>query len=167
MVRRTRRDGGYSLTEMMLVVAILGILSTVGPMLITQTNRFFLMTTTKADLQKEARAAMYVINRNLRQAQSNTIIIDRSAAGQPFYSRITFTKIQGTTMRFHQNGNQLIQTVGNNTKILTKNVRYLAFNFPRSEDLTIVSIGMTLEKSTYGGLTKALHMASEKVRVMN
>lgn len=167
MVKRTRRNGGYSLTEMMLVVAILGILSTVGPLLITQTNKFFLMTTTKADLQKEARAAMYVINRALRQAQSNSITIDRLAAGQPFYSRITFTKIQGTTMSFHQNGNQLIMTQGTNIKILTKNVRYLAFNFPRSEDLTIVSIGMTLEKATYGGQTKALHMASEKVRVMN
>ena len=158
---------GYTLTEMMIVVAILGILSTVGAQLMVQADRYWLLTSTRADLQKEARPIMYILTRNLRQAQSATIVIDRASSSQPFYTRITFTKIQGTSMTFHQNGNQLIQTVGTSTKILSKNVRYLSFNFPRSDDMTIISVAMTLEKSIYNGKKKALQMASEKVRVMN
>lgn len=158
---------GYTLTEMLLVVAILGILSTVGAQLMVQTNRYWLLTSTRADLQKEARPIMYILTRNLRQAQSATIVIDRASTSQPFYTRITFTKVQGTSMTFHQNGNQLIQTVGTSTKILSKNVRYLSFNFPRSDDMTILSVALTLEKTIYEGKKKALQMASEKVRVMN
>lgn len=167
MVNRKTKSRGHTLTEMMLVVAITGILATMGARLLIQVNRYYFLTIARSDLQKEARAAMYLMNRNLRQAQSSTIVIDRNAGTQPFYSRITFTKVQGTSTRFYQSGNQLIQTIGGKSKVLSKNVRYLAFSFPRSDDLTIVSVSMTLEKSTYDGKKKALQMASEKVRVMN
>ncbi|MFI5346913.1 MAG: PilW family protein [Elusimicrobiota bacterium] len=166
MVRK-RRTAGFSLLEMMIVVAILGIMSSVGASLLLQTNRYFIFTRTRLDLQREARAAMYVMTRELRQAQSNTIVMDRLSASQPFYSRIKFTKIQGATMTFQQSGNQLQMLIGNQKTILTKNLRYLAFTFPRSDDLTIVSVSVTLEEAIYQGQTKALHMASEKVQVMN
>ncbi len=166
MVNKLRDRAGYSLTEMMVVVAIVGILATVGGRVLLQVNRYFIMTNTRSDLQREARALMYVINRNLRQAQSATIVVDR-AAGQPFCTRLTFTKVQGTTMTFYQNGNTLVQLVGTKTRTLSKNVKYLAFTFPRSDDLSIVSVSVTLEKGIFQGRTKSLHMASEKVRVMN
>ena len=63
--------------------------------------------------------------------------------------------------------NQPIQTVSGKTRLLTANVRYAAFNFPRSDDLGIVSVSLTLEKALYGGRRKALQMSSERVRVMN
>jgi prepilin-type N-terminal cleavage/methylation domain-containing protein len=162
----TRGRAGYSLTEMMIVVAIIGILASVGGRVMLQINRYFIMTSTRTDLQREARAMMYVINRNLRQAQSGTIVIDR-AASQPFCTRLTFTKVQGTTMTFYQSGNSLVQLVGTKTRTLSKNVKYLAFTFPRSDDLGVVSVSVTLEKAIFQSRTKALHMASEKVRVMN
>jgi len=164
---RHRRTSGYSLMEVMMVVAILGIISSVGASLMLQTNRFFIFTRTRLDLQREARSTMYVMTRELRQAQSNSIIMDRLSASQPFYSRITFTKIGGAAMTFQQNGNQLEQIVGTKKMILSRNLRYLAFTFPRSDDLTIVSVSVTLEEAIYQGQKKALHMASEKVQVMN
>lgn len=166
MVTRSRK-AGYTLMELMMVVAILGIVSSVGANLLLNTNRFFIFTRTRLDLQREARSAMYVMTRELRQAQSASIVMDRLSASQPFYSRITFTKIQGTTMTFQQSGNQLQQVVGNQKTVLSKNLRYLAFTFPRSDDLTILSVSVTLEESIYQGQKKALHMASEKVQVMN
>ncbi len=165
MVRNPRR--GYSLIEVMVVVAILGIMSGVGANLMLQINRFFILTRSRIDLQREARAAIYVITRELRQAQSNTIVIDRFAANQPFFSRISFQQIQGQSVVFYQSGNQLIQSVNGRRSTFSKNVRYLAFSFPRSDDMTIVSVAMTLQQTVYQGRLKALHMASEKVQVMN
>ncbi|UPT74399.1 MAG: prepilin-type N-terminal cleavage/methylation domain-containing protein [Elusimicrobiota bacterium] len=167
MVNKLKRRAGYTMTEMMITVLIVGIVSAMGAGMLLQINRFFMISRTKLDLQREARAIMYVITRNLRQAQSDTITISRNASTQPFFSKITFTKQQGTTMSFQQNGDNLEQVVGNRTRVLSKSVRYLAFTFPRSDDMGIVSVSMTLENRIYQGRTKALHMASEKVQVMN
>ena len=164
---RPRGRVGFTFIEAMLTVAVLGILATMSAQILLQVNRYFIMSRTRLDLQREARAVMYVVTRGLRQAQSDSILIDRAATSQPFYSRITLTKIQGTTMSLNQSGADLVMTVGTKTQTLSKNVRYLAFSFPRSDQLSIVSVSLTLEGLIYEGRKKALHMASEKVRVMN
>ena len=163
----TRPKAGFTLIEAMLTVAIVGIVISLSATLMIQGNRYFQLTKARADLQKEARGIMYVITREVRQAQSNTIVISRSSNSQPYYSQITFTKQQGTAMVFFQNGNQLRQQWGNHTVTLSKNLQYLAFSFPRSDDMTIISVSMTLETLIYQGQQKALHMASEKVQVMD
>ncbi|MFI5362009.1 MAG: carboxypeptidase regulatory-like domain-containing protein [Elusimicrobiota bacterium] len=165
MVKRAR--AGYSLVEVMMVVAIVGVVASVGARTLLQVNRYFLLTQTRLDLQKEARAALYLMSREIRGAQSASIVIDRASATQPFYSRITFTNVQGTQMRFQQNGNQLQKIVNNGTVVLSKNLTYLAFTFPRTDDMGILSVALTLQESTYQGQVKALHMASESVQVMN
>lgn len=152
--------------EMIIVVAIIGVLAMIGPQIYTQMMKFFILGNTKLSLQREARAAMYIVTRELRQAQSNTIVIDQ-ASGQPYYSRISFTTGQGTAETIAQNGTVLLLTEGNVTTTLTKDLSYLAFTFPESDDMTIVSVAMTLQEEIYGGALKALHMASEQVQVMN
>lgn len=154
----------------MLVVVILGIIASIGANLLLQINRYFVLSQARLDVQTEARAAMYVMTRELRQAQSNTIVIDRASASQPFYSRITFTvdlPKGPTTMTFEQEGNDLVQSINGGSIVLSRNLQYLAFTFPRSDDITIVSLSMTLQKQIYQGRSKALHMASEQVQVMN
>jgi len=161
-----KNNKGWTLVELMIVVAIVGVLAMVGPSILTQTTRFFLLGSTKLELQREARAAIYVITRELRQAQSNTIVID-STGTQPYYSRIRFTNEAGNNITVAQSGSSILLTEGNTNTTLSKNLGYMAFTFPRSDDMTIVSVSLTLQKSIYGGATKALHMASERVRVMN
>ena len=158
---------GYTLVEMMMTAAIMGVVLSLGPALLLQVNRFFSLTSARAALQREARPVLYVLTRELHQAKSNTIVIDRVNAGQPFCSRITFTKIQGSSMSFYQSGNQIIQAVGNDNTILSKNLSYLAFAFPRSNDMTLLSIGLTLQKDIYQGKNKTLHVASQKIQIMN
>ncbi len=164
---KLKSRAGYTLPEVLMTVAIVGILSGMGASMLLQINRYFIMSRTRLELQREARAIMYIVTRSLRQAQSTTITIDRQSTSQPFFSRITFTKEQGVTMTFQQNGANLEQIVGNKTRILSKNLRYVAFTFPRSDNMGIVSVSMTLQQTIYQGRTKALHMASEKVQVMN
>jgi hypothetical protein len=110
---------------------------------------------------------MYIMTRNLRQSTANSITISRKNTNQPFYSQIIFTKVQGGTMIFNQEGQNLVQVIGGGGRILSKNLKYLAFTFPRSDELGILSVSITLEKNIYEGQKKALHMASEKVRIMN
>jgi len=159
--------GGFTLVEAMLTVAIVGILFAVGAVLLKQTNRYFLTVKSRTQLQSEARSILYVITRELRQAQSVTIVIDRMSSSQPYYSRITFVKQQGTAMTFQQNGNQLQQQWDGHTEILSNNVRYLAFTLPHSDDLAVISVALTLQIPTYSGHAETVSMASEQVQVMN
>lgn len=165
MVKTLRR--GVTLMEMMIVIGLVSALFTVAAPILMQANRMFIMTRTKVELQQEARGVMYVLTRSLRQAQGSSIILSRANTSQPFYSKITFTKEQGDTLVFQQEGKVLYQIIGSNRRVLSRNLDYLAFTFPRSDDMGIISVSITLKKNIYEGQTKALHMASEKVRVMN
>ncbi|MCG3205475.1 MAG: hypothetical protein KCHDKBKB_02196 [Elusimicrobia bacterium] len=150
----------------MIVVSILGVIVMLAPNLYKQVRRFFFLNSAKVELQREARSVMELVTRRLRQASSTTLVMDQ-ASGQPYYSRIRFTDIDSNTNVYYQSGKNLVMSVNGSTRTLTSNLRYLAFALPRSDDMNIVSVALTLEKSTYEGQTKALHMASEKVRLIN
>jgi prepilin-type N-terminal cleavage/methylation domain-containing protein len=167
MVKRARRAAGFTLTELMIVVVILGVLVSMSAPLLIQVKKYFILTQARAALQEQARANMYVLTRELRQAQGATIVISQNAANQPYYSKITFTKQEGTTLSFYQNGNALVEQWGSHTVILSTDLQYLAFTFPRSDDMKILSVSMTLQTQIYQGQFKALHMASQQVQVMN
>ena len=156
---------GYTLAELMLVVAILGILAGVGGTLFIQVFRFFRQNQARIDIQRDARAVFDLMSRNLRQAQASTIVID-NAAGQPPYSRVVFTKQNGRELSYYQQGNKLYQVDGG-AKAVCENLRYVAFSTPRTDDENLVSIALTLEKGTYEQQTKALHLSVEKINVPN
>jgi type II secretory pathway pseudopilin PulG len=171
MVRRTRSRAGYTLVEALLTVAVLGILFGLGANLLMSVNRYFLTTRTRLDLQRQARSMMYVMTREIRQAQNSTIVIDRLNISQPPCSRITFTKPNGTVVSYWQNGNQLqTSTITGGktfTSTLSTSMGYLAFTVPRSDDMTIMSLSMTLQELTFQGQVKSLHTASQQIQVMN
>ncbi|MBI4054712.1 MAG: prepilin-type N-terminal cleavage/methylation domain-containing protein [Elusimicrobia bacterium] len=166
MAKLWDRDAkGYTLTELMLVVAILGVLAMIGPRIYIGVTRFFRLTQARVEIQREARGALDLINRNLRQARASMVVIDQ-ISGQPPYSRIEFTQAGGKTMKFYQQEKSLyLVDVG--TRALTENLRYIAFTYPRTDDDQIVSVSVTLEKETYEGGAKALQLSVEKVRIMN
>ena len=60
---------GYTLAELMLVVAILGILFASGPTLLVQVQNFYLMTNARNEIQRDARASLDTVNRFLRQGK--------------------------------------------------------------------------------------------------
>jgi prepilin-type N-terminal cleavage/methylation domain-containing protein len=156
---------GYTLVEAMIVVAILGMFVVMLPNLYKQTRRFFFLSSTKTELQRDARSVMILLTKRMRQARSTTITIDQDTS-QPYYSRLSFYDVDGNYIRYYQSGKRLFY-VDVSTRTLTDDLRYLAFSLPRSDELGIVSVSFTLEKSIYEGQTKAIHMASERVRIMN
>lgn len=165
-MRKIKQRLGYTLTELMIVVAILGSVSTVAPLLLTQLQNFYLMTTARNDIERDARNSLDFMNRFLRQAVDGTMVID-SPANQGPYSRIRFKHVDGRYVEFRQAGNQLVSVVGNNTSVLSSNLEYVAFTFPRSEDPTIVSVSMTMGKAIQLGRMKVLELTVQQVRIMN
>ncbi len=168
VIKRLKTTGGFTLTELMLVVAILGIVFSMGPQLLTQVTRYYYLHNAKIEIQRDARSALDTMNRYIRQATATGIRIDE-VAGQPPYSQISFTTEAGVDMKFYQQGTNLYQVsrAVQSTVLLSSNLRYIAFTYPRSDDPTIISVAMTMEKATYQGGTKALELSIEKVRVMN
>jgi len=161
-----RKARGYTLVELMVMMAMLITLASIGAPLLINANKAFILNRAKIELQRDARTALATINRNLRQASSTTINISRQP-GQPHYSAVTFRKAQGNTLSYYQSGTSLIEVNNGRSRTLTRDLRFLSFGFPRSDDMGIVSVAMTLERTIYQGQLKSLHMASDKVRVMN
>lgn len=157
---------GFTLTEMLMSVAILGILSSVTPMLMVQFQRFSRLMDSKVAIQRDSRFALDVITRQIRQAKSGTIIIS-SKTNQPPFSMISFTTADGRDISFYQEGKYLYGSIGGTISKFSENMRFIAFSFPRSDNARIVSVALTTEKATYEGATKALTLSVEKVRVMN
>lgn len=165
---------GYTLAEMMMAVAILGILSMVAaPLLVNMTN-FWSQTTARNNIQRDVRVSLDTINRFARQGRASTVIIDR-AANQPPASRITFDIIcttctavsSASTVSFYQSGNKLFMTRAGSSSVLSSNIAYLAFSYPRTDDTSLISVALTTQAKTYKGGTKALQLSIQKVRIMN
>ncbi|MDP3542934.1 MAG: type II secretion system protein [Elusimicrobiota bacterium] len=165
MMKLTNRRG-YTLTEMMMVVAIIGILATVGPTMLTQMQNFFLMTSARYEIQRDARTTLDTVNRYMRQAVATTVVMD-TPAGQGPFSRIRFRHVDGRYMEFRQQGSRLIQVIDTAQSIVSNNLVYIAFTYPRTDDISIVSVSITMGKSIQLGRRKVLELTIQKIRVMN
>jgi prepilin-type N-terminal cleavage/methylation domain-containing protein len=166
MVKTRAKKRGWTLVETLVVTAIIGVVALITPRLYLQIRRFLFLSNARVELQRDGRDVLGQITKRIRQAQSNSIAISRYGS-QPPFSKIDFTDINGDSIGYYQSGRSLYMMVDGSTKTLTSNLRYVSFLFPRSDDMSIISVALTLEKSTFEGRTKFLHMASEKVRVMN
>lgn len=158
---------GYTITELMLTVAILAtIAATSAPILVNLVN-FWRQTTARNEIERDVRVSLDMINRMLRQAQAATVNIDRFNTSQPPYSRIRFTTEGNQNVSFYQEGDKLKMTLGTTTSVLSKRLGFIAFTYPRTDDITIMSVAMTMQAPTYLGSKKALQLSIQKVRIMN
>ncbi len=163
---------GYTLTEAMLVVALIGAVVALSAPLLMRTTNFWRQSQARADIEADVRIAMDLMNRLLRQGQQSTITID-NAPGQPPYSRLSFTDISNRKISFYQQGPELVVSIAVSTSapsamdVVTRNLEFVSFAFPDTSDTSIMSIAMTTQKSTYLGGVKALQLSIEKVRIMN
>lgn len=165
-MRKLRNRRGYTLTEMLMVVAIIGILSTVGPTMMTQMQNFFMMTSARYEIQRDARTTLDTVNRYMRQAVATSVVMD-TPAGQGPFSRIRFRHVDGRYMEFRQAGNKLIQVIGTSESVVSTNLIYIAFTYPHTDDTSIISVSITMGKAIQLGRRKVLELTIQKIRVMN
>jgi prepilin-type N-terminal cleavage/methylation domain-containing protein len=158
---------GWTLVEVLIVVTMIGVLSLSVSSIFYNIWQFYKMSYAQKELQEEARVIMELITRNLRNGISDTIVISRYDATQPYYSKIDFNTIDSSRVSYYQIDRTLYQEIDGNKKVLSKNVTYFAITPSKTYELNIISVAITLEKEVYELKKKALHMASEKVMVMN
>ena len=157
--------------ELMVVVAIMGVILLASPKIFENSFKFMRLAFARAEIQKNSRASLSNINRELRQAYASSIVVDE-LAGMPPHSRITFTRYMsdGSTrlVSYYQDGKKLYLNInGAGGKMVVGSLRYIAFSYPKTDNNSIISVSLTFETKTYEGGTKALQMAVEKVRIMN
>lgn len=157
---------GYTLAEMMMVVAIIGILATVAPTMLTSMQNFFLMTSARYEIQRDARTTLDTVNRYMRQAVAASVVMD-TPAGQGPFSRIRFRHVDGRYMEFRQSGSKLVQVIGTAESVVSDNLIYIAFTYPHSDDTSIISVSITMGKNIQLGRRKVLELTIQKIRVMN
>ncbi len=160
------KSRALTLVELLVVIAVVGVVGSVGYGVLLKMLQFYYLSAARVDIQRELRITLDNMDRTLRQASAASLKITENA-GEPPYSKMTLTTVEGSSVTYSQSGHQLIQSVGSNQKILTQNLRYIAFTYPQTDVNSIVSVSITLEKKTFSGRTTALQMAITKVRVMN
>jgi hypothetical protein len=171
MLRRINAKG-VTLTELMVSMAGLGILTLDVSGFLIGGIKFYRLSTAKGEIQRDVRLAIDLVNRNLRQGLSNTVTISRFNADQPPCSLIQFTHIDGNEYRYYQLGNVFFagkRPSGGTWQDsrMADNLRVLFFSYPRTDDDNIVSVSLCFEKATYQGSSKTLQLSVEKVRIMN
>ncbi|MEK7233468.1 MAG: prepilin-type N-terminal cleavage/methylation domain-containing protein [Elusimicrobiota bacterium] len=157
---------GYTLSEMMMVVAIVGILATVAPTMLLSMQNFFMMTSARYEIQRDARTTLDTVNRYMRQAVASTVIID-TPSGQGPFSRIRFRHVDGRYMEFRQSGSKLFQIINAAESVVSTNLVYIAFTYPHTDDTSIISVSITMGKSIQLGRRKVLELTIQKIRIMN
>lgn len=154
----------------MIVVAILGIVAMVAAPVMRNLTNFWRQSGARSDIQRDVRVSLDMVNRFLRQAKSGTVQIDQKT-GQPPYSRLSMSTLDGKRITFWQEGFNLRMSVSSgtatNTTNLSNRVGYLAFTYPRTDDISIISVAVTMQAPTYLGGKKTLQLSIQKVRVMN
>lgn len=173
MKQRRASRNGYTLSEAMITVAILGILAGVGAPLMRNMINFWRQTTARYEIERDVRVGLSNINRFMRQAKKSAVTIDRFDADQPPWSRVSFWTVSNDYVRFYQQGNKLFMvytstaTGFTTTSKLSERVGYIAFTYPKTQDPSIISVATTMQAPTYLGGKKALQLSIQKVRIMN
>ena len=76
-IKLKKKKPGYTLMELMIVVAIMGIVLLSAPRIFKNAFRFVRLSFARAEIQKNARGSLGNINRELRQAVASSIVIDQ------------------------------------------------------------------------------------------
>lgn len=159
-----RKSGGYTLIELMTVVAIMGAVGSIGALVMQQAFRSQMMANALSTIQQGAFNSFDVISKLLRQGSAASVVVDRYDSNQPPCSRITFTvPSTGRTVCFYQRQQYLyvgaVRTFGS--------LRSLTFAYPKSSDSYAISVSMTFEKSVGSGSSKAVQLYVQRVKIQN
>lgn len=105
------KQKGFTLIELMVVVALLAILGYGIVTFFRNTFRTWWQTSQQIDAQQKARVAMDEMTRFIRQARPVTEIVVGEQGGEDDNTMITFTHIDGRQFQYYKSGDSLKRVV--------------------------------------------------------
>jgi len=152
---RPRSESGFTMTELMIAVAILGIGMGVWVDLFLKTWQNWKRNFDEMSAQQGARRSMAIMVQAIREGRPGSVVITKAANGGNF-SQISFTDGRWRGWVFRQDGARLMAVVplveGPNpstTQFLAENVQSVYFTFPSFADMSLVEVGLTIRKWPY------------------
>jgi len=161
------KEKGFTLTELLIGTAILGVIACVCATIYIQGFRSWRQSSAQIEVQGQARIILDMIEKDIRQAKASTITISQYNTTQPKYSKISMTNVRNSSIAYYQQGPDLHRTVDGKDALVFHNIQNILFIYPDTSDGRIISISLTMEKATYEGGAKTIMLSVDKVRVRN
>ena len=116
-----RDQRGFTLTELLVVATVLGMILAGVVLIQMQGQQAYLVGSHRVEVQQNNRAALELITRELRSAQSVTALASASD--------LTFVDLNGVTIRYQLSGATLNRISGGTTTPLIGGVQSLAMKY--------------------------------------
>jgi type II secretory pathway pseudopilin PulG len=163
-MRPGQSQRGQSLIQLMLVVAILGILGMLVARLTGKVSLAWLTNRTYARMNFNAEAARRFLGSQMRDASTASVIISRQAVGEPLLSKVSWVDFNGNSRTIYQSGKRLLTAdwSGTNTavarvgEVLDEGLERFHAYYPNVKDPSKISFVLVLKKKvTTTSLTPA------------
>lgn len=163
------KQKGFTLIEMMIVVALLGILGYGVVTFFTNTFRTWWQTSQQIDAQQKARVAMDEMTRFIRQARPVVNIVVGQQAGEPANTMITFPHIDGRQISYYQSGDSLKRVVnGTTTDVIPEDLVSISFVLDDPISPTQVDIlNLTVQTPGTGGQQGSITFPRKRIFLRN
>ncbi len=148
------KDKGFTLTEIMMVVMIMGVLVIAGARFFENTAKSWKKNYSQVEVQQGARVAMDEMTQYIRQAQASTVVVYTGAT--PANSKISFTMVKDTgtfNVSYYLNGTTLWRQLNGVESTVTANLNQIYFaksnpaTIPPDEDPRCIYIKLVLAKN--------------------
>src|SRR5258708_3298359 len=163
-INRTSQKG-FTLIELMIAVAVMGLLALVVGKLVSAGMQYWFETYAQITTQQKVRVARdYVLN-NLRYATITSVMISKSNTAEPNSSMVSFVDVYGNTQSYYQqNGDLLVndwrlgKPSAQTSKLISHDLQQFSVYYPNQKDFSHIDFSLYVKKWPYNTAQKQIQI---------